>query len=279
MVFSRQFTPEEFNPDIILNSGQVFRMQIDTKGKQGGADIYSAYSGDCDLMFYYNQEKDTWDFVCDEAQWSFWQRYFDFETDYGKYNKAILESKDEFLKDSLKAAFGMRILRQDLWETFISYMVSQNNNIPKIKKTLNILCERYSDGIHFPKAEVLASVPLDELTNGTALGYRAEYLSEFSKKVEAGDIVLADFTKLSATTAYEKLLEIKGIGPKVANCILLYGLHAMDSYPVDTWMKKIITEDYGHMSQADYMSYINNSYSGYQGYIQQLQFYYKRHKK
>ena len=74
MVFSRQFTPEEFNPDIILNSGQVFRMQIDTKGKQGGADIYSAYSGDCDLMFYYNQEKDTWDFVCDEAQWSFWQR-------------------------------------------------------------------------------------------------------------------------------------------------------------------------------------------------------------
>ena len=183
------------------------------------------------------------------------------------------------MKDSLKAAFGMRILRQDLWETFISYMVSQNNNIPKIKKTLNILCERYSDGIHFPKAEVLASVPLDELTNGTALGYRAEYLSEFSKKVEAGDIVLADFTKLSATTAYEKLLEIKGIGPKVANCILLYGLHAMDSYPVDTWMKKIINEDYGHLSQTDYMSYINSSYSGYQGYIQQLQFYYKRHKK
>ena len=279
MIYKKSFTPEEFSPAVILNSGQVFRMQNDTGAKNGLPDIYSAYSGNNDIMFYLNKDTDTWDFVCDKKQWEFWQSYFDFERDYGLYNQKILESEDVFLKDALRFSFGMRILRQDLWETFISYMVSQNNNIPKIKKTLKTLTERYSDGIHFPDAKILSQIPLEELKEGTALGYRAEYICEFSKRVATGDIILEDFYGLEADAAYDKLLEIKGIGPKVANCIMLYGLHAMDSYPVDTWMKKIITEDYGHMKQAEYMDYINLSYPGYQGYIQQLQFYYKRNKK
>ena len=269
MVFSKSLTAEEFNPEVIMNSGQVFRMK-----KEG--DYYSAASGDNDIYFYFNMEKDCWDFVCEESQWDFWQSYFDFDLDYVAYNNAIRKSDDKFLKDALKDSFGMRILRQDLWEVFISYVISQNNNIPKIKKSIQILCDRYSDGLHFPKPEVLCDIPVEELSNGTALGYRADYISGISKAVVAEELDIKAISQLPYDEAYNALLKIKGVGPKVANCIMLYGFHFMESYPIDTWMKKIITEDYSGYAKDDYIKYINEAYAGYQGYVQQLQFYHKR---
>lgn len=279
MVFSKSLSAEEFNPEIIMNSGQVFRMKKETKGADGIADTYSACSGDNDVYFYLNKDTDTWDFACEESQWDFWCRYFDFDTDYTAYNKIIRNSKDSFLKDSLKDAFGMRILRQDLWEVFISYVISQNNNIPKIKKSIQMLCDRYSDGIHFPKADVLAFIPEAELMDGTALGYRATYIKEISGRVVAGDLDIYKISQLPYDSAMAELLKIKGVGPKVANCIMLYGFHFMESYPIDTWMKKIITEDYKDYSKDSYLEYINAEYGGFQGYVQQLQFYHKRKKK
>lgn len=276
MVFSKSLTAEEFNPEIIMNSGQVFRMKKETAGADGMPDTYSACSGDNDVYFYLNREKDTWDFACEESQWEFWCRYFDFDTDYTSYNNIIRKSNDKFLKDSLKDAFGMRILRQDLWEVFISYVISQNNNIPKIKKSIQILCDRYSDGIHFPKADVLAFIPEAELMDGTALGYRADYIKGISERVAAGMLDIESISKLPYADAMEALLKIKGIGPKVANCIMLYGFHFMESYPIDTWMKKIISEDYKDYTKDAYLDYINSEYQGFQGYVQQLQFYHKR---
>ncbi len=276
MVFSKKLTAEEFNPEVIMNSGQVFRMSKEKSKIAGLPDIYSAYSGDNDICFYLNRNTDTWDFVCEENQWDFWTNYFDFDTDYVGFNSRIRASKDIFLKDALKDSFGMRILRQDLWEVFISYVISQNNNIPKIKKSIQILSDRYSDGIHFPKADVLASVPEDELMNGTALGYRADYIINISRAVMAGSLDIEAISRMDYDSAYHTLLSIKGIGPKVANCIMLYGFHFMESYPIDTWMKKIISEDYNQYSKEEYMNYINSNYHGFQGYIQQLQFYHKR---
>ena len=278
MVFKKNLTAEEFNPEIIMNSGQVFRMKRETKGADGMPDTYSACSGDNDVYFYLNKDEDVWEFVCEENQWDFWQRYFDFETDYVKYNEIIRGGNDKFLKESLMDAFGMRILRQDLWEVFISYVISQNNNIPKIKKSIQILCDRYSDGIHFPKPETLAFIPEAELMDGTALGYRADYIIGISKQVVEGQLDILKISQMSYADAYGALLKIKGIGPKVANCIMLYGFHFMESYPIDTWMKKIITEDYSNYNKNDYLEYINGSYSGFQGYVQQLQFYHKRNK-
>ena len=280
MIYKLDLDNETFNPEVIMNSGQVFRM---TKEKpiakdQGLPDVYQALSGEHEVLFYFNKDTDTWDFVTDEASWDFWQDYFDLKEDYKAYNQAVLASSDVFLKDSLKDAFGMRILKQDLWETIISYMISQNNNIPKIKKSIKTLCDRYSDGTAFPSAQVLATIPVEELEAGTSLGYRAEYISEFAKKVAAG-FDISSYTRMTYEEAYEALLAEKGIGPKVANCILLYGLHFMTSYPIDTWMKKIITEDYSKMTKEEYLDYINSTYSGYQGYIQQIQFYHKRKAK
>ena len=278
MVFSKKLTAEEFNPEVIMNSGQVFRMKRETNGADGMPDTYSACSGDNDVYFYLNKESDTWDFACEENQWDFWQSYFDFATDYVAFNDKIRKSDDKFLKDALKDSFGMRILRQDLWEVFISYVISQNNNIPKIKKSIQVLCDRYSDGIHFPKAETLAYVPEAELMDGTALGYRADYIIGISKQVSEGSLDIKNISEMSYDSAMASLLKIKGIGPKVANCIMLYGFHFMESYPIDTWMKKIISEDYSGYTKDEYLSYINEKYAGYQGYVQQLQFYHKRKK-
>lgn len=278
MVFNKKLTAEQFNPEVIMNSGQVFRMKRETKGADGTPDTYSACSGDNDVYFYLNTDTDCWDFVCEKEQWDFWQRYFDFETDYVKYNDLIRKSNDKFLKDALKDSFGMRILRQDLWEVFISYVISQNNNIPKIKKSIQTLCDRYSDGIHFPKPQVLAFIPEAELMDGTALGYRADYIIGISKQVVEGSLDIKEISEMEYDDAMNNLLKIKGIGPKVANCIMLYGFHFMESYPIDTWMKKIISEDYSSYSKNDYLDYINSSYPGFQGYVQQLQFYHKRNK-
>ncbi len=279
MIFSKSLTAEEFNPELIMNSGQVFRMSKNTKGTDGFVDTYQAFSGDNDIYFYLNKDTDNWDFVCQEDQWDFWQSYFDFGTDYLAYNDLIRKSSDAFLQAALKDAFGMRILRQDLWEVFISYVISQNNNIPKIKKSINTLCHRYSDGVHFPAADVLSCLDVAELSDGTALGYRAEYIIGIGRQVMAGQLDIEAISKLPYDEAYAKLISIKGIGPKVANCIMLYGFHFMESYPIDTWMKKIIKEDYDKYDQASYMDYINGSYAGFQGYVQQLQFYHKRKGK
>ena len=96
MVFSKSLTAEEFNPEIIMNSGQVFRMKKETAGADGMPDTYSACSGDNDVYFYLNKEKDTWDFACEESQWDFWCRYFDFDTDYTSYNNIIQKAMISF---------------------------------------------------------------------------------------------------------------------------------------------------------------------------------------
>jgi N-glycosylase/DNA lyase len=112
--------------------------------------------------------------------------------------------------------------------------------------------------------------------DGTALGYRADYIKGISERVAAGMLDIEAISKLPYADAMEALLKIKGIGPKVANCIMLYGFHFMESYPIDTWMKKIISEDYSDYTKEAYLDYINKEYPRFQGYVQQLQFYHKR---
>ena len=121
------------------------------------------------------------------------------------------------------------------------------------------MCDRYSDGIHFPAAQVLAYVPEEELADGTALGYRASYISSVAGAVCDGKLDIESISRLSYDEAYAALIQIKGIGPKVANCIMLYGFHFMESYPIDTWMKKIIAEDYQSYSKEAYLDYINTN--------------------
>lgn len=283
------FSKSEFNPDIIIESGQVFRMN---KLSAWG---YSAFSGDKAIFFRKfsaTPQTYTWEFQCSSQDWNqFWLHYFDFNRSYSKYNQVIMSSSDEFLKSALKSAEGMRILHQDLWETMVSFIISQQNNIPKIQKTINQLCFNYGHISHFevgqnsekfytfPTAEQISRLKLEELQGGSLLGYRAKYILELAQAVQKRKFKLDKLINLKYQDALAELQSIKGIGPKVGNCITLYGLHLLESYPIDVWMKRIIEQDYPEFTEQEYLDYINKNYSGFQGYVQQLQFFFKRKMK
>lgn len=268
-------SPKDFNPNVIIDSGQVFRMKKITCENE---ERFIADSGNKHIEFYQTNKANCWNFICEADEWEFWKTYFDFDNDYQQYNRIIEASSDEFLKAALDYSGGMRILKQDLWETYISYLISQNNNIKRIQNSINKLCEKYADGQSFPTPDILAMLPASDLMKEASVGYRAEYIVDLSKKVSSGEFDIYDIFSYSYEDGFKKLQQINGIGPKVANCILLYGYHFMDSYPIDTWMKKIIKEDYAYMTKEQYLSYINGAYKGFLGYVQQLQFFYKRRK-
>lgn len=278
-----------FNPDKIIDSGQVFRMHYERISADLG--WYYAYSGNHAVSFRHIRD-DEWNFYTED--WEFWRDYFDLNTapsTYSEYNEKIRKSNDQFLINALSANSGVRILKQDLWECLVSFIISQQNSIRKIIKTVNGLCERFgtprvfiSDSVGtyhlyymFPTPEQIANLSLSELQGGTMLGYRAQYILKLSRDIENGKFSLDRLTELSYEEAISELKTIYGVGDKVANCVALYGLHLMESYPIDTWMEKIITQDYKQYKDTQkYMEYINSKYAGFQGYVQQLQFMYKR---
>lgn len=254
------------NLQTIADSGQCFRMKkvretseyqkwdICAKDKQVIAIQYTE-TGHIDLECNVN-----------DAMF-FWRPYFDIATDYQPIYDKINASNDEFLKSALEYSKGMRILRQDFWEALVSFLISQNNNIPRIKQTIEGLCERFgrnmcSDVYSFPTKEMLDKqvAGIDDL-DGLGLGYRQKYLYALIK---------ADSS--AVVPEYDKLLKLQGVGPKVASCALLYGNHDMTRFPVDTWMKKLIDDVYcGHFDVEPYREWA--------GFVQQIMFYYYRHLK
>lgn len=200
-----------------------------------------------------------------------WTDYFDLQTNYSDIIHSV-DSSDRFLMAATNFGRGIRILHQDLWETIISFMISQNNNIPRIKRSIEILCETCGERRENFNGESYYCFPTPErLTdiNNLAparLGYRDEYVASFARSVASGDIVLSDIrTK-------EQLLKIRGIGEKVASCIFLFGLHNLSGFPIDVWMKRVIKEYYNGSFPVD-------RYSEHAGVIQQYIFNYVIHKE
>lgn len=129
----------------------------------------------------------------------------------------------------------------------------------------------------FPTVEQIANLSLSTLQTDTMLGYRAKYILTLVQDIKNGKFKVEELYNLRYAEAITKLKTIYGVGDKVANCIALYGLHLMESYPIDTWMQKIIEQDYPQYHTTEkYLEYINSKYEGFQGYVQQLQFIFKR---
>lgn len=207
------------------------------------------------------------------ASAALWRDYLDLATDYGQI-KAELSSDDK-MKAAIDYGYGIRILNQDPWETFVSFIISQNNNIPRIKGCIEKLCEMFGDNIgefrgkerfSFPNVETLATLSVQDLAP-VKLGYRAPYIIESAKKVKAEGLP----TK-------ENLLEFKGVGPKVANCIKLFALRDTASFPIDTWMVKIMNHFYGFAEgdKKGMQDFATSHFGQYGGYAQQYLFYYAR---
>lgn len=202
--------------------------------------------------------------------------YLDLDTDYS----ITIPSDDIFANKAKNAGEGIRILRQDPWETLVSFIISQRNNIPKIKSTIQKLCNAFGEKISievngkvytdytFPTHQTLSKLDISDL-DGLGLGYRDSYIINAAIAVNSGRL---DLNKLNDASvpgyiASETLQGLYGVGPKVANCVALFGLHKLDMFPIDVWIQRIIDTYYNGTLNP-------GVYGELAGLVQQYMFYY-----
>lgn len=175
----------------------------------------------------------------------FLESYFDLGTDYGEYKKRF--SADPTLKTACERSAGIRILRQEPFETLISFIISQNNNIPRISGIIDRLCESFGEsvegGFAFPTAKRLRGITPDDLAPLRA-GFRARYIADAVSRVNSGEVDFAEIDALPLEPARERLKRIVGVGDKVADCVLLFAFHKLDAFPKDVWVKRVMAEYY-----------------------------------
>lgn len=211
--------------------------------------------------------------LCDapESDLPLWKSYLDLDTDYAPAD-ASFQSPD-YLRDCAAFGKGIRILRQEPWEALCSFIISQCNNIPRIKKIISTLCalcgEELEDGVFaFPTPEAVAGLSEADLSP-LRCGYRAPYIISAARAVCDGTINFDALSKAPADEALAVIKTLPGVGNKVASCFMLYGLHRMDRFPIDTWMKKALARHF----PPDYDSAVLGDFAGL---AQQYIFFYAR---
>ena len=221
---------------------------------------------------------------------TFFNTYFDMNTDYEKI-KNKLRKIDRFMEESIKYGDGIRLLNQDLWETIISFIISANNNIPRIKGIIERICKRYGNKIvwngieyySFPTPEQLGKATIQDLRI-LGLGFRDVRVYETTKMVINGEI---DFDKLhkekDTQIVRDELLKLPGVGPKVGDCILLFStLKRLDVFPIDVWVRRVMNELYIHNEDENkvnkklVLKIANEKFGNLCGIAQQYLFYWKR---
>ena len=275
---------EYFNIGQILESGQVFRFEkinphtyrLIAKGKC----IKVTQLPESTTLMIYNSTLGEFEEI--------WRPYFDIDTDY-KQIAQTLSQKDEYMSQAIDFGKGIRLLKQDPWEMLISFIISQNKAIPHIQKCIENISERYGQKIAyeeeedsyyytFPTPEELAKATEEELRE-CKVGFRAPYIVDACQKVMSGEIILNDLFNMSAKEAKEELMKIKGVGPKVSDCILLFAYGKMDLFPTDVWIKRVVEGIYfdgKEISLQAIQKFAREYFADLAGYAQQYLFYYGR---
>ena len=215
--------------------------------------------------------------------------YFDLNTDYNKYKTKLL-NKDEYLKRSVEFGYGIRILNQDLWETIISFIISANNNIPRIKKIINAISREYGNKIvfenkeyyTFPNVENLSKASVEDLRK-LGLGFRDKRVYTTTHMVLENKIDLKELKNFDSTLKMkEELLKLDGVGEKVADCILLFALQRRDAFPVDVWVRRVMNDLYIHSDNEEKLdkkmirNIAEEKFEDIAGIAQQYLFYWRR---
>lgn len=273
---------DSFNPTHIFECGQCFNFYIEEDGSYTAVHlgkIINVLEREDDILIRNISLDEFYDIFYD---------YFDLGTDYRNIKTKL--SENEILKTATDYGYGIRILNQELFETVISFIISANNGISRIKKSIRIISERYGEYIgkymgreyySFPRPEVLAKVDPLELREYARVGFRDVRIVETSKMVSDGFLDFKEDQKLETRQLKEKLMQMPGIGPKVADCVLLFTYHRRETFPVDVWIKRVMeTLFIGHdvpKKQVD--NYARDYFGDLAGYAQQYLFYYGREEK
>lgn len=272
---------ENFEPKDVFECGQCFRWNKEENGSYTGVFhnyVLNVEKKDKKIIFTGNC--DSFDII---------ESYFDLKRDYKSIIKK-LEIVDDNLRNSISYGKGIRILNQDLWETLISFIISANNNIPRIKGIIERISKAYGNKIDFngkeyysfPTPKQLSKARVEDLRE-LGLGFRDVRVYETTQKISSGEVKLEELYNVSTNEARERLLELSGVGPKVADCILLFSdLKRFDVFPIDVWVRRVMNELYVHnpdenkVSKKEIQKIADEKFGALQGIAQQYLFYWKR---
>ena len=258
---------DDFSAKDILECGQIFAFNKTEKG-------YVVFSLDKKAEIV-ETETGFKIITCDTK---YFENFFDLKTDYGLIKSRL--SKFKILENPIKFGHGIRILKQDLFETLISFIVSANNNIKRIQLILNRLREKHEknmgDYYAFPTQEKLLSVD-EQFFKDIGAGYRASYLYKVVRQVN--EKTLESWRELPTKELRNKLIALSGVGPKVADCVLLFGYGKKDVFPVDTWINQMYNKFYKPLDNREKIrENLVNEFGELSGYAQQYLFFSMREK-
>ncbi len=257
-------TPDCFGLALTLDCGQAFRWVQTSEDEWHGV----AFSKPLTLkktergIEFIGTNKEDFENI--------WIPYFDLERDYNVLCRKFMA--DKYLAEAVDTCYGIRLLRQEPWEAICSFIISQNNNIPRIKGIIDRLCRLLGEPLgnndySFPSAQRIAEAGVEALAPIRA-GFRAKYIIDAAEKVANGEIDIEKIYALTIDEGRDELIKIKGVGEKVAQCSLLYGFGKVDAFPVDVWVKRIMSELY-----PDGLPECTN---GVRGIAQQYLFHWRR---
>ncbi|NDL67777.1 DNA-3-methyladenine glycosylase family protein [Anaerotalea alkaliphila] len=271
--------PGDFSLERTLETGQSFRHR-----KLGAGHYLVQASG---RVLELRQEGGRLSAWCAPEEWeALWKGYFDLDRDYASLQRR-LSDKDEHLRRAIGENRGLRLLRQEPWEMLVTFILSQNNHIPRIKGLVETLCRTYGKPLEwrgetcwtFPKAKALASATEEELRE-LRLGFRAPYVLDAARKVHAGEVDLEGVAFLEDREALEALRRIKGVGRKVGDCVLLFGYGRWTVFPADVWVARVMEHCYGEaVAREGLQAFAARYFGGEGGYGQQVLFEYARTHK
>ena len=247
-----------------FDCGQCFRWNENPDGS------FTGIVKDKSVRIYRDSDKIIIENSTEDDFKNLWENYLDLNVCYDDIRNEII-SLDSRLKCAVDSIDGIRILNQEPWEALCSFIISQNNNIPRIKLIVSRLCENFGDkidgGYTFPSADKIAALSVDDLAPLRS-GFRAKYIIDAAQKVSLDEVKLEKMRTAPIDECRKELMTIKGVGPKVAECTLLYGLHRLEAFPIDVWMKKALSTLFNGISPENLGQYA--------GIAQQYIFHYSR---
>ena len=273
---------KSFKAKDIFDCGQCFRWNEEPDGSYTGIFGHNVLN--------VKEEKDiVITGICDGNIEDICKKYFDLDRNYEEI-KETLSLVDDNMKESIKYGKGIRILNQDLWEMIISFIISANNNIPRIKGIIERMSAKYGQEIKFRGTSYYTFHTIDELSQARVkdlkdlgLGFRDRYVYETTKKIKEGKINLENLKQESTNDVRKQLLTLTGVGPKVADCIMLFStLKRFDVFPVDVWVRRVMNDLYIHnedetkVNKKQIQEIARDKFGALEGIAQQYLFYWKR---
>lgn len=274
---------DSFVPKHIFECGQCFRWNIQNDGSYTGVFKNNVINVKKD------NNKIIFNGICENNIETICREYFDLDTDYTKIKK-VLSGVDDYLKKSIKYGEGIRILKQDLWETIISFIISANNNIPRIKGIIERMSKKYGNEIiyngnsyySFPTPQQLSKASVEDLRE-LGLGFRDKRVYETTKMILNKEIDLNKLKEIKDSGLLrEELNKFPGVGDKVADCIMLFSMKRFDVFPVDVWVRRVMNELYikaeneEKINKKQIRNLAEEKYGNLAGIAQQYLFYWKR---